>query len=72
MCEYCISTADAPTRLDPALMSAVHERNIRDAQARGIPIDQYLLADVRVSPTSRFVAWLENLWMNIKLLKPGL
>lgn len=72
MCEYCGPLDGKPEQIRPELMAELRKHNEAEATRRGLTMDQFLDADLLVSPWNRFLAWLDKAWLNIQFYKPGL
>ncbi len=72
MCEACGPSSGVPERISPELMERFREIGRQEAARRGITEEEYLDANVTVSPPNRLMAWLREAWTNIQLLKPWL
>ncbi|MEK7201491.1 MAG: hypothetical protein AAB737_02570 [Patescibacteria group bacterium] len=67
MSECCGPIGGVRERMSPELMQEIRDRNQRKADRRGISLEEFLDANVTVSPLNRFGAWI-----NLQLLKPWL
>jgi hypothetical protein len=70
MCEACCP-GDGIEQVRPELMAALRRLNERKAHEQGRTIDEYL-KDPLASRKNRFLSWLEDIWLNVRLLKPTL
>lgn len=53
-------------------MAELQKHNEAEAKRRGLTMDEFLDADLLVSPWNRFLAWLNKAKLNIQFYKPGL
>jgi len=59
-------------QIRPDLMAKVREIGEKNARDRDLTMEEYLDANLLVSPKNRFLSWLESILFNLKLLKLSL
>lgn len=72
MCEACGPQDEEREQMDLELMAEHRRHSEAEAKRRGLTMEEFLDANVLVSPANHFMAWLANAFLNLQLLRPRL